>query len=55
MEPKTINDRSALNKFDNEGLSPKELFVHIYNETIDELYEICRDTLKVTGKDREIF
>ncbi len=37
------------------ALSPKDLFMHIYNETIDELDEICRETLKVTGKDREIF
>jgi hypothetical protein len=30
------------------------LFVQIYNETIDELAEICRETLKKNEKDREI-
>jgi hypothetical protein len=29
--------------------------VQIYNKVIEELDEICRETLKMTGKDREIF
>jgi|688.fasta_scaffold2208212_1 hypothetical protein len=43
-----------IKKICNQALCPKELFVQIYNETIDELDEICRETLKVSGKDREI-
>ena len=30
------------------------MFVQIYNETIDELNEICRDALKSNAKDREM-
>ena len=54
MEPKTINERSALNKFDNQALSPKDLFVHIYKETIEELDEICRETLKRQKRPRNL-
>lgn len=30
------------------------MFVQIYNETIDELNDICREALKNAAKDREI-
>jgi hypothetical protein len=55
LEPKTINERSALNKFDNQALIPKDLFVHIYKETIEELNEICGENLKATEKTEKPF
>lgn len=41
-------------KICNQSLCPKELFVQIYNETIDELFEICQKCLKSHPNDREI-
>ncbi len=39
-------------KICNQSLCQKDLFVQIYNETIDELNEACRDLLKNNCKDR---
>lgn len=35
-----------IKKICNQSLCPKELFSQIYNETIDELNDICKEALK---------
>ena len=43
-----------IKKICNQALCPKDLFVQIYNETIDELNSICRESVKSGHKDREM-
>ncbi len=43
-----------IKKICNQALCAKDLFVQIYNETIDELNEICRESVKSANKDREM-
>lgn len=43
-----------IKKICNQALCPKDLFVQIYNETIDELNSICRESVKSNNKDREM-
>lgn len=43
-----------IKKICNQALCPKDLFVQIYNETIDELNGICREAIRSNVKEREM-
>jgi hypothetical protein len=43
-----------IKKICNQSLCHKELFAQIYNETIDELAEVCREALKADPKCRDV-
>jgi hypothetical protein len=43
-----------IKKICNQSLCPKELFAQIYNETVDELSDVCREAIKNDNKCREV-
>ena len=43
-----------IKKICNQSLCAKELFAQIYNETIDELADVCREALKADPKCRDV-
>ena len=43
-----------IKKICNQSLCPKELFAQIFNETIDELANVCKEAIKNDSKCREV-
>ena len=43
-----------IKKICNQSLCAKELFAQIYNETVDELSNVCREAIKNDPKCREV-
>lgn len=43
-----------IKKICNQSLCPKELFAQIYNETVNELSEVCQAAIKNDAKCRDV-
>ena len=54
LDPELPEALKRIKKICNQSLCPKELFAQIYNETVDELTEVCREAIRKDPKCRDV-